>query len=137
MVGWGRSFLIAIKAVLAGVLFAIVGILIMAFGAIIMIGAIDPYTFSIRASAWLGILLMVIGFSISSLGFFAALIRFTASEVISELRAASASLVTAQVAQPTPTTASTTPNCPVCRTPLVWVEQYRSWYCPVCKQYRQ
>jgi len=26
--------------------------------------------------------------------------------------------------------------CPVCRQPLQFVQQYRRWYCPHCRQYR-
>jgi len=27
------------------------------------------------------------------------------------------------------------PRCPVCGTPLVYVAQYKRWYCPKCKRY--
>lgn len=33
------------------------------------------------------------------------------------------------------TSPTQTPKCPVCGTPLVWVEQYRRWYCSKCQKY--
>ena len=31
--------------------------------------------------------------------------------------------------------AAPTPTCPTCGSPLVYVEQYKRWYCPNCKKY--
>jgi len=38
-----------------------------------------------------------------------------------------------QVQQPAPATQQ--PKCPVCGSPLVWVQQYRRWYCTKCNKY--
>lgn len=37
--------------------------------------------------------------------------------------------------QPTAPTQATTPTCPVCGTPLVYVQEYNRWYCPKCQKY--
>ncbi|MCD6563887.1 MAG: hypothetical protein J7K23_08260 [Thermoproteales archaeon] len=40
-----------------------------------------------------------------------------------------------QAQQTTPSTTQQAPKCPVCGTPLVWVEQYKRWYCTKCQKY--
>jgi hypothetical protein len=35
-----------------------------------------------------------------------------------------------------PTAPATTPPCPVCGQPLMWIAQYGRWWCGYCQQYR-
>jgi len=133
LTSWGRSFTIALKAILLGIVFAIVGVIIMALGVGLfyfgikdssLLGGTGPITFW----AWIGIPVAIFGFAFSSIGFYAALIKFTVEEAVKEARGPALSLLKSQVE-------TSVRTCPSCRTPLNWVEQYKRWYCPNCKEY--
>lgn len=126
MPGWGRSFIVAIKTVLVGIAFAILGIIVMGVGAIpIILNILEEGT--ITTSVYWGIPLTIIGYVISLLGFYAALIKFTVGEALEEMKSLTRTLKGS--------VQESGRSCPNCRTPLVWVEEYKRWYCPKCKQY--
>jgi len=125
MPSWGGSFKIAIKAIIVGIAFAIVGIIIIIAGGLTVY---EMYKNNIWVAVALGIPIMVVGLVISSIGFYAALIKFITEEAVKEMSGNATGI-------PPPQSQSLANSCPNCRTPLVWVEQYKRWYCPKCKQY--
>jgi len=126
MPGWGRSFVVAIKTVLVGIAFAVIGIIIMGVGAVPIILDIWKEK-TITTSGYLGIPLIILGYVISFLGFYAALIKFTVSEALKEVERRTHTLKGS--------VQESGRSCPNCRTPLVWVEEHKRWYCQQCKQY--
>jgi len=125
MLSWSRSFVVAIKAIAVGIAFAILGIIIMIVGGV-TIYEIYRSTNNVWAAVVPGIPIMIIGFALGSLGFYAALVKFITEESSKEIHGGTA---------PIPPSQALAHSCPNCRTPLVWVEQYKRWYCPNCKQY--
>lgn len=131
MTSWGRSFTLALKAILVGIVFAIIGVIIMAVGVGLVYLGIQDYLVSggsIKITAWIGIPVAIFGFAFSSIGFYAALIKFTVDEAVKEARGPSLSILKSQVG-------TSTRTCPNCRTPLNWDEQSKRWYCQNCKEY--
>ena len=114
MTGWGRSFTLAIKAILVGVVFAVIGVVIMVVGVgLAYLGLrnyLSPSGGPIGISTWIGIPLAIFGFAFSSVGFYAALIKFTVDEAVKEARGPTLSLLKSQVE-------TSVRTCPSCRTP--------------------
>jgi len=131
LTGWGRSFVLALKAILVGIVFAIIGVIIMAVGVGLAYLGLQDYLAgegAIKITAWLGIPIAIFGFAFSSIGFYAALIKFTVDEAVDEARGPSLSILKSQAE-------TSTRTCPSCRTPLNWVGEYKRWYCPNCREY--
>lgn len=132
MIGWGKSFVLALKAIIVGIVFAVVGIVVMVLGiGLAYIGFQDYYLLNkgpIMVTAWVGIPIAIFGFTFSSIGFYAALIKFTIDETVNEARGASLSILKSQAE-------TSVRTCPNCRTPLIWMEQQGKWYCPKDKEY--
>lgn len=131
MTNWSKSFALALKAILVGIVFAIVGVIFMAFGVgLIYLGTRDYLAGagSIKLTAWIGVPVAVFGFAFSSIGFYAALIKFTVDEAVREARGTTLTTLKTQ-------SETSIRTCPNCRTPLKWVEDSKRWYCPNCKEY--
>ena len=131
MTSWSRSFILALKAILVGVVFAIIGVIIMGVGIGIMYLGFQDYLAwggPIKITAWLGIPVAIFGFVFSSIGFYAALIKFTVAEAVNEARGPALSILKTQ-------SETSIRTCPNCRTPLIWMEQEKKWYCPKDKEY--
>ena len=122
MPSWSRSFVLATKTVIVGVAFAIIGVIIIVLGGVMMY-EIYMNSHNIWVAIVPGIPMLILGFVLGSFGFYAALIKYTTEEAISEMRGGRPSISTLHS------------SCPSCKTPLVWDEQYKRWYCPNCKQY--
>ena len=125
MVSWGKSFELALKAILVGIGFAIIGVIIMAVG--VGIYVVPPSAIPASIS-WVGIPIAILGFAISSIGFYAALIKYAVNEAVNEARGPSLSVLKTQ-------SGTSVRTCPNCRTPLVWIEQEKRWYCPKDREY--
>lgn len=131
MTGWSRSFMLALKAIIVGFVFAIIGVIIMAFGVgLIYLGARDYLAGvgPIKLTAWIGVPVAIFGFIFSSIGFYAALIKFTIDEAVKEAQGPTLTTLKTQ-------SSTSIRTCPNCRTPLQWVESAKRWYCPNCKEY--
>ncbi len=131
MTTWGRSFRLALKAILVGIVFAIIGVTIMVIGVGLTYLGLRSYLSSggpIGISTWAGIPLAIFGFAFSSVGFYAALIKFTVDEAVNEARGPALSALKTQ-------SETSVRTCPNCRTPLVWIEQEKRWYCPKDREY--
>jgi len=125
MPSWGRSFALAAKTVIVGVAFAVIGVVIVVLGGVMAYG-IYMSTHNIWLAVLPAIPVLVIGFVLGSFGFYAALIKYTTEEAINEMRRGGAVISPLQ---------ASIRSCPNCKTPLVWDEQNKRWYCPNCKQY--
>lgn len=131
MTTWSRSFTLALRVILVGIGFAIIGVAIMVIGIGLAYIGLRSYYLSggaIGVNTWIGIALAIIGFSISSIGFYAALIKYTVDEAVNEARGPALSLLKTQ-------SGTSVRTCPNCRTPLVWIEQEKRWYCPKDREY--
>lgn len=139
MPGWGRSFALALKSVVVGFLFALLGVIIIAVG--IGAGYASFATGHYTTALVVAIILIVIGFSIGGLGFYAALIRYSVEEALKEIaQKAPTAPVVAPPPAPAVTVVTTAPTaaaqaCPRCGGPLTFVPQANRWYCANCQQY--
>jgi len=135
MPGWGRSFSLALKSVIVGFLFALLGVIIIVGG--VVLGLLSYYSGHETTALVVAVVLIVIGFSIGGLGFYAALIKYSVQEALKEIGAKPVAVA------PTPApavTVVTTPTtavhpCPRCSAPLTFVPQANRWYCASCQQY--
>jgi len=140
MPGWGRSFSLALKSVVVGFLFALLGIIII--GAGVVLGLMAYYYEHTTTALVVGVLLFVIGFCVAGLGFYAALIKYSVEEALKEIaQKAPAAPVVAPVPAPavtvvtTPAPTAAVQACPRCGGALTFVPQANRWYCTNCQQY--
>ena len=124
--------MLALKAIVIGFVFAIIGVIIMAFGVGLFyyLGVQDYFVTGapIKLTAWIGVPVAVFGFIFSSIGFYAALIKFTIDEAVKEAQGPTLTTLKTQ-------SSTSIRTCPNCRTQLQWVESAKRWYCPNCKEY--
>jgi sporulation protein YlmC with PRC-barrel domain len=57
--------------------------------------------------------------------------QVSSPQVVQQVQPATQNVQSAQVVQPTQQqhAQSTQPLCPICRSPLTWIPQYKRWYC--------
>jgi hypothetical protein len=136
MPGWGRSFSLALKSVIVGFLFALLGVIIIVGG--VVLGLLSYYAGHETTALVVAVVLIVIGFCIAGLGFYAALIKYSVQEALKEI-AQKAPAPVATAAPAPAVTVVTTPTaaqpCPRCGAPLTFVPQANRWYCGNCQQY--
>jgi len=118
MPSWGRSFVVALKAMVVGFL---LGLLIMiAFGAIgytlifsaFTVSSSPPYFYINPGAMIAGIIIFAVGGFLSGLTMYASLIKYTIEESVKETEMRGAPL------PPTPSPAVPTKTCPKCGKPV-------------------
>lgn len=126
MPGWGRSFVVAFKAWIVGLLLGLVFTIVFGFMGYTMIsGAIvilphEPYLQINYGAATLGIILILIGALLASLSAYAVLVKYVVEESVKEagLRAPPSTLPPA----------APTRICPQCSRPVMMSSEF----CPYC-----
>ncbi len=86
---WGRSFVLALKTIIFGILWGIVGIIIIVIGLLLPMMT-NPQYYMNNPNAMVGLMFgslifVIIGSVVAALGFYASLIKFTIEEAIKEL----------------------------------------------------
>jgi len=134
---WTRSFVLALKTIIFGILWGIVGIVIIVIGLLLPMMT-NPQYYMNNPNAMVGLMFgslifVIIGSVIAALGFYASLIKFTIEETIKELTGIPQyTPPPVRPAPPPPPKPITPPPTVAPAKPIVKTEAAVLQYCPDC-----